>query len=397
MEILFVIGGLSCGGAEKSLISLLSTLSDRHPEIKVDLLMFKREGLFLNLVPKNVNILTPSKEVECMTYSMAEREFWQNLTAKGLLGKLRRYLRSFLRQDSDLHSNQSLWKNWKDFIPTINKQYDAAISYIEGVPNYFVMDKCSAAKKILFMHTEYSQLCANVGFDHAYFERADQVVTVSTLCAENLQQAFPDLKMKFVVIENIISTHLIRSMADAERPEAFARLSDKTVKIVSVGRLIHLKRFDRAIDAAKILKDRRIRFVWLFIGEGSCREEYEKQIGEYKLASEVIFIGEKRNPYPYMKYADIVVQTSDWEGKSLVIEEAKALNKPIVITNYATAADVIQNEKNGLIADLSPESVADCIEHFISNHDFRNACQAELQKHDCGNETEIEKLLSLLG
>ena len=55
-------------------------------------------------------------------------------------------------------------------------------------------------------------------------------------------------------------------------------------------------------------------------------------------------MGVKENPYPYIKKADIYVQPSRYEGKSIAIDEAKILKKPIVVTNFSTAKDQIENE-----------------------------------------------------
>jgi len=54
-ELLFVMNNLHCGGAEKALTSLLSSFD--YTKYNVDLLLFKKEGLFLNQVPKEVTIL----------------------------------------------------------------------------------------------------------------------------------------------------------------------------------------------------------------------------------------------------------------------------------------------------------------------------------------------------
>lgn len=58
-KILFVINSLGLGGAEKSLTSLLSTFD--YSQYEVDLLMFRPNGMFLSLLPKEVNILPQPK------------------------------------------------------------------------------------------------------------------------------------------------------------------------------------------------------------------------------------------------------------------------------------------------------------------------------------------------
>ena len=113
------------------------------------------------------------------------------------------------------------------------------------------------------------------------------------------------------------------------------------------------------------------------------------------LLKEFVFVGVKSNPYPYIKNADIFVQTSDNEGKSLVLDEAKILHRPVVVTNYMTVADAISNGKNGLIADFDPQSVAQCIMRYVQEPDLYNSIQRELASHEYGNESEIEKYMML--
>ena len=54
-KLLFVINSLGCGGAEKSLVSLLSVMDERRYD--VDLLMFNPSGMFMPLLPDYVHVL----------------------------------------------------------------------------------------------------------------------------------------------------------------------------------------------------------------------------------------------------------------------------------------------------------------------------------------------------
>lgn len=60
-NILFVMNNLNIGGAEKALVSLLQVFD--YKKYNVDLLLLKKEGAFLKLVPDTVNILTPPKNL----------------------------------------------------------------------------------------------------------------------------------------------------------------------------------------------------------------------------------------------------------------------------------------------------------------------------------------------
>ena len=120
-----------------------------------------------------------------------------------------------------------------------------------------------------------------------------------------------------------------------------------------------------------------------------------KLINENNLQKNFILLGQKSNPYPYMQDADVFVQTSIYEGKSIALDEAKILKKPIVITNYETAKDQIYNEINGLIVGMKSNDICNGIEVIIKDVKLKNKLCNNLSKIDFGTEKEIEKLYSM--
>lgn len=396
MEILVVMSSLHGGGAEKSLISFLTTLESRYMEnVHVDLLLLQPEGLFVNQVPSSVNMIKDSKELYCMSYPPTNKMYWKNISLRGIFGKLYHYVQNAKnRGKSGLSDRQAMWEHWKRFIPTIQKEYDVAISYMHGVPNYIVIDKCKAKKKYVYVHHEYEKMNDDWNYDRQYFSKADEVITVSDKCVTSILNAHPMLKGKVVAIENIHSSELIEKLAQSGEAEEFL-VDSSTTKILSIGRLTEVKRFDRAIEAAKILKSEGRHFLWVLIGVGELEATLKEKVREFGLDSYFLFVGQKSNPYVYINAADIFVQTSDNEGKSMVIDEAKILKKPIVVTNYMTVRDVIEHRKNGMIAEFSPESVAEQIQTLIDDSKLRNMIINNLNNEKIGNEDEIEKYISL--
>lgn len=395
MKLLVIMQGIGGGGAEKSLISFLTTLDLKYGnDIDIDLLIFRPEGLFLSQIPKHCNRLAKPKEVFAMSYSPVEKMFWSNITLKGILGKTSHYVARMKKKDHDLSDVQAMWSHWKPYIPSVKGHYDVAMSYMHGATNYFVIDKCDADKKYLYIHHEYEKMDENAQFDYSYFAQADAVITVSPRCVKSVMNVHPKLKDKVVCIENIHSETLIQKMAMDGRTPEFDDKKDY-VKIVSIGRLTDVKRFDRAVEAAKILKDKGIRFVWVLLGEGELENKLKESIRTLNLDIEFILAGVKANPYPYINNADIFVQTSDNEGKSMVIDEAKILKKPIVVTNYMTVRDVIKDGKNGMIADFTPESVAEKIMMIIDDKYLKDEIIKNLKCETIGNENEIEKYIDL--
>ena len=68
--------------------------------------------------------------------------------------------------------------------------------------------------------------------------------------------------------------------------------------------------------------------VYLFmIGEGDKTEELKKYVEENGLEENIIFLGKKKNPYPYFLISDYIILTSLTEGYPVVFHEAMVLRK----------------------------------------------------------------------
>ena len=85
----------------------------------------------------------------------------------------------------------------------MTETYDVAVSFMDGMTNFYVIDKIEAKKKILWVHNDYNKIKTNKDYEHPYFAKADYVATISNLCVKSLEETFPDLKDKFIAIENI--------------------------------------------------------------------------------------------------------------------------------------------------------------------------------------------------
>ena len=120
------------------------------------------------------------------------------------------------------------------------------------------------------------------------------------------------------------------------------------------------------------------------------------KIAENGMEKNVIILGKKDNPYPYIKACDIYVQPSRYEGKSVTVREAQILCKPVVITNYPTAKSQIQDGIDWVIVPMDNDGCAKGIVDFINNKNLQNSIIDYLKTHDYGNESEIEKIYNLL-
>ena len=390
-NVLFIINNLNCGGAEKALINLLEMID--YSLYNVDLFLLKHEGIFLNKVPKQVNLL--DEPVEYKYFNMPIKKAIAECLMKGQLTIALSRLRMgyVFRTEKDRGiCDQKSWRYIAKSLKDIKKRYDVAIGFLEKAPIYFCIDKVNSSRKIGFIHNDYYKLGLDFNLDLTYFGSLDSIFTVSEECAKALKNQFPMFEKKVKVMHNIVSPNVIRGMA-----EEHIDLEFEGVNLVSVGRLNYQKGFDLAVKACKQIVDHGYAIKWFIIGEGEERINLERLIEEYGLKDNFILLGIKENPYSYIKQSDIYVQTSRFEGKSIAIDEAKILSKPIVVTNFSTVRDQIQNEKTGLVVEMAPECIANGIERLINDKKLSRFLIGNLCKEEFENGNEVLKLYECFG
>ena len=171
------------------------------------------------------------------------------------------------------------------------------------------------------------------------------------------------------VIYNVIDDYGIRKKAD-ENIDDFS-FDEKIPTIVSVGRLSTQKRFDRLIEAHKLLLDEGLFNKLLIIGEGDERENLEQIIRTLGVQETVTLSGFKSNPYPYIKRADLLACSSDYEGFSSFVAEGLILGKAIATTNCTGMDELLGNSQYGVITEGSAKALAKGIKKLLADHSLK--------------------------
>ena len=384
-ELLFIIDSLACGGAEKSLVSLLPLID--FSKYDVDLLILdaqrdKHKGVFEKYVPAEVNVLD------------------YHLFGKTVFEKIRKFffharLSPQLRLNHRRHGSEIYWRSAHFDHKCLKKHYDVGIAYQQGIPTFFLAEKVWANKKLAWINVNIFADGYDIEYCNRFYKKMDGIIAVSNELYSLLGKELPWMKDRLRCVYDIVNQDVIRDMAKFASTEMDCNKS--TIKIVTVGRLVDQKNYLLACESAKILADRGFAFKWYFVGEGVMRKSIEKRIHELCLQQKVFLLGFKENPYPYMSQADIYVQTSSYEGFCLTLAEARILHRPIVSTNFDVVHDQIIDRENGLIADITPESVADKIQELIENESLRNKIIQNLKKeNNTTSTTEIQKFYSII-
>ena len=369
-KLLFIINTLGCGGAERAMLNLFSRLDSNKYEIS--LFVITGQGELRRELPENVRLINKKyKEVSVLTKK--GRRLLTLSVLKAGIGKalfLRRapyIIKNFLimRKKGKIMPDKLLWRLLSDGAPKIQEEYDLAVAYLEGGATYYVADYVKAKKKTAFVHIDYEKAGYTRELDLDCYEKFDRIFTVSDEVKENFLRVYPEYENKTSVFNNILNQERIKKMAD--QGEGFND-GFKGLRILTVGRLTRQKRYDIAIEAMKLIKDKiSMPIRWYVLGEGDLRQELEQQIKSAGLQNDFILLGVKNNPYSYIKGCDLYVHATEFEGKSIALQEAQVLGKPILATDCSGNREQIENGTDGILCELDPGQVCEKLLYMINN------------------------------
>lgn len=389
---------MEIGGAETALVGLLNALDPAR--VDVDLFLYDHRGEMMQFIPEWVNLLPQIPKYSVLERPIVElvkRGFWGIAAARMWAKRISKV--AYKRSGSKLENNGGLDKMSKcttPLLPKINQSvtYDLAISFL--TPHRIVAEKVKAKKKIAWIHTDYTRVWVDAEDELKVWQKYDYVASISSDVTNTFLQVFPSLAPKIVEIENILSPAFVRKRTELEDTDKEFRQTDN-ISLLSIGRYSEQKNYDNVPDICKhLINETKLNIKWYIIGYGGDEALIRQKIKEAGMEDHVILLGKRSNPYPYIKNCDIYVQPSRYEGKSVTVREAQMLCKPVVVTNYPTAPSQIRSGIDGVIVPMDNEGCAHGLAEVICDKPLQERIIAHLKTHDYGNESEVEKIYTLI-
>ena len=353
-KILFAVKNMNVGGVEKSLLSLLNTLD--RTEYEVDLLLLEEYGGFLNAIPDWVNVIV------CKDYAAIKDEVnlppvqvMKNHLKNGRWGRVVMLLPAYL-----------LTKTTKDYryynkavfstVGRLPKHYDVAVAYTSIIHylTWFVDFHVDADEYVGWIHFDVSKITPDRKMLLFLHQKMKKIYVVSQSALDAFTAMFPELKEKSELRYNVVDKNQILALAETPA-ESIREPGVKT--IVTLGRLTGEKGQDIVPEVAARLKDDGLSFRWYLIGDGGLKKQIEEKSKALDVENEIVLLGTKTNPYPYLKQADLYVQTSVHEGFCITLAEAKAFGMPIVSTDFAGAHEQLDNRQDCTVVKRSAEEL----------------------------------------
>ena len=380
------------GGAERSLIEFLKTID----QSKYQVTLYTREVIreYKDEIPHGIEIVNvrgeilPSNPQQLLKEDI--RHFRVCSVAAGIYYRIR--IRTTKNPQKYFYFTRKVYRIKPE-------SYDCVISYKPSYDNIlFPLIRLKTNKYCLFFHStvrgaeddrqKYDSFANNSSLNQMALDCFGKVFCVSESVQQSVNRQYPFLANKTEVFYNIFDIEKIRLQAQESVPITMHKCS-----IVSVGRLSREKGQTLVPHTARLLLKDGCQFKWYLIGDGPAREEIERQIELYGVQDQVVLLGTKPNPYPYMKNCLIYVQPSFSEGFCTATVEAKILGKPVVTTDVSGMREQFVDGANGLIVDeITSESLYRGIKYLLDHPEVRQRFTEHLAGENCDNSTEMEKL-----
>jgi glycosyltransferase involved in cell wall biosynthesis len=163
-------------------------------------------------------------------------------------------------------------------------------------------------------------------------------------------------------------------------------LDSSTIYCTFVGRLTQIKRPDRLLDIAKVLKERKIEIEFLVAGEGDLFEVSKERVKRESLP--VTFLGWRNDVDRIFAASDIAILTSDNEGIPLTLIQAAQAGLAIVAPRVGSIADIVIDGDSGFLTSPDATEMADSLVRLVSDTALR-------EKLGVSGKIHAEKLFSL--
>ena len=154
------------------------------------------------------------------------------------------------------------------------------------------------------------------------------------------------------------------------------------VVITNVSNLIHYKGHPDFIEAVKIVLNKYPNITVLLVGrDGGMLAQLKEKVYQYGIQDKIQFLGSRKDIAEILNITDIQVLSSHEEGFSNAILEGMACSLPLVVTDVGGNAEAVLNGVNGFVVPAkSPEALADALMKLLENKKLMKSFGIESRK-----------------
>ncbi|MGL6066362.1 MAG: glycosyltransferase [Cetobacterium sp.] len=327
-------GQLYMGGIERVLINYLEKLA-KEPELDITLIIkenIKEKNVFFSEVPKNIKVVFIKTEEMCKkTFELRKdkKNQFKRLQYQFALFYERLVMRKWIKE----HFKNNSYNTVIDFDMSLSK-------YIEEI----------SIPVVAWIHYTFSgKTSKKLKFLNGRFKFYQNIVTICDDMKNELVELMPEYKEKVVRIYNPMDFETIKKKSeDLSELDLNDKELLKDKYFIGVSRLVAGKNRVGMVEVFGELKKKGLKEKLYILGDGDDRVNVQKKIEELNLKDEVLLLGERRNPFPFMKNAELFLHTSGGEGLPTVFVESMLCDTPVVAYDCPTGPrEILDNGKAG--------------------------------------------------
>ena len=376
-RVLFILPSLTVGGLERVQVTIANKLVQNGYDVTV-MTLNPADDLRVELDKRVHYIYKPSKQH---------------------IGNRIPYIRHKFYDDGMWETRASARQLYDYYVG--DEKFDVEIAFFRGLPVKIISGSPNRdAKHIAWVHSDPSKAG---GFSNNFkstqdafdaYQTFDKVVCVSKQAAAGFEKAIG----KTDNIEIIYNMLPVNEIIEKSKSTPLLSMPKAKFQVVLVGHFIDTtKGQSRLINSVYRLRNEGADISLALIGSGQDESLFRKMISDNHAEDYITIVDGGKNPYPYIKEADLLVCASYFEGYNLTVAEALILGTPVLSTNCTGPNEILDYGKYGMIVENSEEGLYDGLKQFCDNPGLLNEYKEKaLQRQDFFDEDNILKQITNL-
>ncbi|MGL5723632.1 glycosyltransferase [Cetobacterium sp.] len=360
-------GQLYMGGIERVLINYLEKLA-KEPELDITLIIkenIPEKNIFLNEVPDNIKVVFIKSEEMCRNTDR-------------LRGDKKSFI-SRLQYQWALFYERIVMKNWvKEHFK--NNKYHTVVDFDMSLSKYVQEVKQDVVAWVHF--TLKGRKKKRVKLFREKCEYYKKIVVICDDMKDELIELMPEYTEKVVRIYNPMDFETIKKKSE---DESELSESDKSLLkdgyFIAVSRLVAGKNRVALVEIYSELKKKGVSQKLYILGDGEDKPNIERKITELNLQNDVLLLGNRKNPFPFMKNAELFLHTSMGEGLPTVFVEAMLCDTVVVAYDCPTGPrEILADGKAGGLIELNNKvAFEEKVLEILKNENLQKDIKTEMK------------------
>ncbi len=327
-KIIFFVKDFIVGGVEQVLVTAVNTLVENGDEVVIVWTGYVEDNFMLGQIDSRVKQIYTSK-------------IWHLVGSAKPKGKLAKFL-WHTKQNLNLFMLRFIKKHIPDF-----SSYNYLIDFKNGSSKIFNICIEKNQKKVVWIHGAFSRFNKKNKFKTYKLNSFDKIVCLTESFKRQYVEKYPASKERIKVIRNPFAIEDIKNKANA-KDEELAQYMPYFLHVSRIGTdkdiLTALKAYKKFYQKTKSNKS------LVFLGNGPLLEYYQKWVIDNGLEGKVFFLGNRSNPFVWMKNAQALLLSSFNEGLPTVLIEGQICSTLVISSNCEDGPDeILENGKSGVL------------------------------------------------